>query len=250
MGLHIYAGSLVRFYKHDWENEIARLARENGIAYETAWATGEPKWPNDAKARKRVREMRRVLEKKFRAASIDWDDDAESYDTVKLHDEGREALVLAAAHTHRPDLPWPTQMPREAYEDIAYSEAAAKKYLVGPIAGFESSLVIPGTFQGLTFIRSPLDEEVLTCSTAFLSAALDAVKASYLSDDAQQDAWLADGLAYSRNASTSEKVEGVWVERSEPEPADSFLGNVRFAYSAYRRMLSFSNAHRCAIALW
>ena len=55
MGVHIYSGSLIRFYTNDWENEIQRTARENGYSYNTVWPDGRgPCWPSPDIAAQRL----------------------------------------------------------------------------------------------------------------------------------------------------------------------------------------------------
>jgi hypothetical protein len=84
----------------------------------------------------------------------------------------REAIKIVAAHLHRPDLPFPMQMPKNRDEDPAYAEAGAKGHLIGPIAAFDCSLIVHGQFDGVMWVRSPLGERVLTCSVEFLRASL------------------------------------------------------------------------------
>jgi hypothetical protein len=61
MGLHIYSGSLVRFFTNDWENEIQQLARKHGIEYQTSFPEGEPDWPTRNAAIEHLSWMRSTL---------------------------------------------------------------------------------------------------------------------------------------------------------------------------------------------
>jgi hypothetical protein len=245
MGLHIYSGSLVRFYTNDWENEIQRLARENGMEYRTDYPFGKPKWPNKVHAVEHLEWMRSTLAESL--GPLSWNDDLEEYHTIKLHHEGREAVTMVAAYLHRPDLVMPATMPANIEGDPAYAEAGAKGYLVGPIAAFEAGLVLPGDFDRLRFIESPMQEQVLICSTAFLRSALTFVAKRYWNGEVHPSDWAQRGLAYARSGGTK-GPDGTWT--AEAEPADSFRGNAEFAFGVYTSMLEFSERHNTAIAVW
>jgi hypothetical protein len=248
MGLHIYSGSLVRFYTHDWENEIQRMARERGIEYQASWPGGEPKWPSKAEAAEHLAWMRQsIIEKqKLPATEALWDDAVDDYHTIKLHHEAREAITIVSAHLHRPDLPMPRTMPHEEFGDNAYNEASAKGYLIGPIAAFESALVLPGAFDGIMFVESPLKEQVLTCSKAFLRKALAFVREGYWGGSVSPHEWTERGLGFARGSGGER--DGEWVADEEPE--ESLRLNAEFAFGVYSSMLDFSDSNRTAIATW
>jgi hypothetical protein len=125
MGVHIYSGSLVRFFTNDWENEIQRWARENGATYTSSG--GRTQWPNATDVRHHLEWMREALRARF--GQLNWNDDLDTYDTKKLHQEGRDALSIVAAHLHHADLPMPDELPEDVRTDAAYDEAGKKGML-------------------------------------------------------------------------------------------------------------------------
>ena len=246
MGLHIYSGSLVRFFTNDWENEIQRMARENGYTYQASYPDGEPNWPTRAKALEHVGWMQSLMAEDAASESetVGWLDDVEEYHTIKLHDEAREALLIVSAHLRRPELPMPTQMPKSVDDDVAFAEAAAKGYLVEAIAPFEASLFIPGTFARVSFIEDPLGTKRLTCSTERLRAALQNVKLRFWQDRVAPEEWLERGLTFARR-SGAKSADGDWI--MDAEPPDSLKRNAEFGFAVYSNLLAFSDRHRTAI---
>jgi hypothetical protein len=249
MGLHIYSGSLVRYFTNDWENEIQRMARENGIEYRAHFADGEPKWPTREAAAEHVAWMRSTLlsSPQVSAGSIVWNDDIDLYHTIKLHQDARDAIAVVAAHLHRPDLPMPTRMPLSADDDEAYAEAGPKGYLLDAIAAFDASLVVPGTFSRVSITEDPLGEKRITCSTDRLRTTLNDLRKRFWNDQVQPSAWLDRGLVFARDNRSSKQVGGEWVEERDEEPQDSLRGNAEFAFSVYTSMLEFSDRHKTAI---
>jgi hypothetical protein len=246
MGLHIYSGSLVRFFTNDWENEIQRMAREKGFEYQARYPDGEPEWPTRGKASEHVAWMRSTIEAGLDATSekLSWHNDPSEYLTIKLHVEAREALLVVAAHLRRPELPMPKQMPPSLDDDVAFAEAGKKGYLVEAIAPFEASLFIPGTFSRVSFMQDPLGSERLTCSTERLRLALENLKHQYWQDRTTPAEWLERGLVYARGAG-SKAANGDWV--AEQEPPDSLRGNAEFAFAVYSKLLQFSDRHHAPI---
>jgi hypothetical protein len=249
MGLHIYSGSLVRYFTNDWENEIQRYARENGIEYQMHYADGEPKWPAREAAADHITWMKTTLSTSpgVGANALLWNDEVEPYHTIKLHDEAREAIAIISAHLQRPDLPMPSKMPAVPGEDAAYAEAGSKGYLVTAIAPLEASLVIPGSYARISMIEDPLGQKRLTCSTARLREALDSVQKRVWADGARPAEWLERGLVYARNSSSSKEIDGSWVEERDEEPENSLRENAEFAFAVLTSMLAFSDRHHCAI---
>jgi hypothetical protein len=249
MGLHIYSGSLVRYFTNDWENEIQRNARENGIEYRMHYPDGEPSWPTRKAATEHVAWIKSTLVSTpdIGPDAVSWNDEVDQYHTVKLHDEAREALAIVAAHRRRPDLPLPVKMPAIAGDDPAYAEAGPRDYLLDSIAPLEASLIVPGTFTRLSLMEDPLGSKRLTCSTGRLRTALAEVEQYFWRGGVQPAEWLRRGLVFARNASSSRQIDGQWVEERDEEPADSLRGNAEFAFGVFTSMLDFSDRHKTAI---
>ncbi len=251
MGTHIYSGSLVRYYTNEWENEIQRVARENGHTYKTSWEGEEPNWPTRDEAVTRLGRMRSDLlhSLALNRQSVLWRDDIADYHTIKLHAEAREAIKIAAAHLHRPDLPFPKRMPRDPGLDPAYAEAADKGYLIGPIAAFDCALIVHGDFGGVRFVTSPIDERVLLCSIEFLRAALNFVATGFWNDATKPKEWRERGLIFARDSGSISAADGL-TEQWDEEPEESLRGNAEFAFGVYSEIVEFADAHETAIAIW
>jgi hypothetical protein len=249
MGLHIYAGSLFRFFTNDWDNEIKQWSRENGAEYEAIYLDSRPEQPTKEAISAHIDWMKGILAQSIGIAGSNgvWNDDIKEYMTYKLHDEGREALTIVSAHLCRPDLTMPDKMPVDLLEDQALSEAGEGGYLLDAIAPIESSLLIPGDFTKVLRIVDPLGDGRLICSTGRLRTVLERLKSQYWNGVVQPSAWLERGLVYARGASTVRMVGDKWVETREAEPTDSLRGNAEFAFSVYSEILAFSQRHGAPI---
>jgi hypothetical protein len=179
-----------------------------------------------------------------------WRDDVAEYHTIKLHAEGRDAIKIAAAHLHRPDLPFPTQIPADCESDPAYAEAGAKGYLIGPIAAFDCSLILHGPFDGVSWAPSPLGEQVLMCSVDFLRAGLQFVSNGLWNGETRPVEWRRRGLMFARDSAQLSAQDGAVEANWDDEPAESLKGNAEFAFGVYSEILDFADQHRTAIAIW
>lgn len=253
MGVHIYTGSLVRFYTNDWENEIQRFCRESGHSYKTTWqGESEPKWPSSELAAQRLNDLQDAIVRDLGlpSDSVLWRDDVADYHTIKLHTEAREAIKIVAAHLHRPDLAFPAQMPKNCDEDPAYAEAGAKGYLIGPIAAFDCSLIVHGAFDGVTWAVSPLGERVLTCSVEFLRAGLLFVSNGFWNGKTTPKEWRQRGLVFARDSGQLSRQGDVVEAVRDEEPAESLKANAEFAFGVYTEILDFADKNKTAIAIW
>ena len=248
MGLHIYSGSLVRFFTNDWENEIEKLARLNGWKYTMHYPDGEPEWPSVEDAEDFSRWLANLIlgQEGTRNDQLQWKDDLIDYHTFKLHDEGRESMAIISAHEFRPELPLPGNMPDEPYADQAVDEASAGKYSLDALLPFDAELLLPGEFSYVSFVEDPLHRRRLCCSTSRLRKALKKIEAGTFGGQIDVEGWLRNGLVYARNAG---KVADDGTLVKEPEPQDSLLRNAMFGFAVYSSILDFSDRYGSAIVV-
>lgn len=246
MGLHIYSGSLVRFFTNDWENEIKKLSRLNGWKYTMHYPDGEPNWPSVADVEDFSRWLSDLILRQVDTTpdQLQWKDNQFDYHTFKLHDEAREAMTIVSAHEFRPELVLSRQMPDEPYADQAIDEASARNYSVDALLPFDAELLLPGEFAYVSFVEDPLNRRRLCCSTARLRKALERIEAGTFGGKIDIESWLRNGLCYSRNAGRVAD-DGTFVK--EPEPQDSLLRNAMFGFAVYASILEFSDRNGAAI---
>jgi hypothetical protein len=248
LGLHIYTGSLVRFFTNDWENEIQKMSRHNGIEYRTHYANGEPKWSTRPEAESFVTWLRGTFAAKRGVApdQLLWTDDASDYQTFKLHDEGREAIAILSAYQFRPDLTLPKRMPAEPYDDPAVTDAQLQGYMFEALLPFDAELLIPGTFEDVSFVQDALGRKRLCCSTQRLRLALQRIRSQAFGNEPDFPTWLAEGLCYARG---SGEVLPDGTMKKEIEPEGSLARNAMFGFAVYSTILDFSDRHGAAIVV-
>lgn len=125
MALHIYVGSLTRYYAGDWENVIQKQAREAGTQPPPAQSeSGEDAIRDPAEIRPIVVEWRQgiaVALKESITDPFDWDESSDApYATDQLTREALWALRLWAAYTEHPDLARPTGPVADPAADPAF----------------------------------------------------------------------------------------------------------------------------------
>jgi hypothetical protein len=246
----MYSGALCRLFTNDWENIIQQIAREHGMTYNVRYPDGEPNWPTIEQARDFIGWMQAALTDSLalESRSPQWNELLSDYFTDKLHEEGREALMLVAAYLRRPDLQRPTSMPLAEGDDEALNEAGPGGYLVSTIAPLEAALVVPGETDKLTFIEDPLKVKRLTCTTGFLRKVMAELAEGVWHGNVDPTGWRERGLAYARSAGSQDATTGEWT--GEPEPPDSLMRNAEYAFGIYHAALEFSEKHDAPIASW
>lgn len=143
MGVDLYAGPLARYYALDWETPAAAFARRNNLALETLHAKPPVKLAG-AEGRTAVRAFRDRVEDKLGVLPSWQLDPAAPYEAHQLTREGLNALVLAAAHRHRPEMTLPFMLPDDVQAHPSVAEASERNYYIGPMAVFEAQIIVPG----------------------------------------------------------------------------------------------------------
>jgi hypothetical protein len=129
----VYAGSLTRFYRRDWENVAQRMAREQGLPYTMIYAGGEPEEPPPAEeVRQAVAQWCDALSQALQPHScgpVKWDEgDHVPYFTDRPGWGAYASLLVFAAHLEHPDVPMPTEIPRAWADDIAYQRSTDREF--------------------------------------------------------------------------------------------------------------------------
>jgi hypothetical protein len=122
MALHIYVGSLTRYYAGDWENVIQKQAREAGNA-PPAPAADEDALRDPGEIRPIVLEWRQGIAAALKESitdPFDWDESDAPYSTDQITRDALWALRLWAAYTEHPELPRPTAPVADPASDPAF----------------------------------------------------------------------------------------------------------------------------------
>jgi len=125
MALHIYVGSLTRYYAGDWETVVQKQAREAGEVPPARSAEAEEDALRDpADIRPIVVEWRQGLAAALKESitdPFDWDHSSDApYATDQLTRDALWALRLWAAYTEHPELPRPTGPVADPATDPAF----------------------------------------------------------------------------------------------------------------------------------
>jgi hypothetical protein len=125
MALHIYVGSLTRYYAGDWETVVQKRAREAGAQPSAPSPdAGEDAIRDPAEIRPIVVEWRQGIASALKESitdPFDWDESSDApYATDQLTRDALWALRLWAAYTEHPDLPRPTGHVTDAAADPAF----------------------------------------------------------------------------------------------------------------------------------
>jgi hypothetical protein len=154
----IYAGTLTRYYRRDWENIMQRTAREQGMQYQMVFAGGETPPPAAEEVRAGVTGWCQALTNALQPhgwGPVRWDEsDAQPYFTDRPGWEGYTALLLWASHVEFPDLPLPEKLSDDWADDPAFKRASSRDHR----SKFHTILVpqmwlpveFPGVFEGPT----------------------------------------------------------------------------------------------------
>ena len=89
MGLDIYAGTLTRYYSHNWKTVVQQWAEENGYSFNRITPDGEP-----------ADKAEEMSPAEVQAAVENWRD---------------QILAAFPSRTNRPTLPWPEDNERPYY---------------------------------------------------------------------------------------------------------------------------------------
>lgn len=187
MALDLYAGTLTRYWRGDWENAGARQAREQGLSYVRidAGAAGEQEAPASAEEiRSVVLDWRGAISaalEKSGIAPLDWDEsDGRPYFTDRPQWDAYGALKLWAAYAEHTDLTPPAVLPENWPDDPALQrcETQEKKPRFHNIVLPEWWL--PMEFGGVFKAPTPTsgDEKKTIGSLDTLAEHLDALEAS------------------------------------------------------------------------
>jgi hypothetical protein len=151
MAFDVYAGTMTRFYRGEWENVAQRMTREQGGKYTMIYAGGEPPPPPPAD------EIREVVLHWCRALSsalathgvgpIAWsEDDDVPYFTDRPAWPGYTALLVWAAHAEHPNLPLPSSVPDSWLDDPAFQRSIKPEFKTNYGTILDAQLWLPAEF--------------------------------------------------------------------------------------------------------
>ena len=252
-GLDLYAGTLEKFYRHDYKSVQQQLAEDLGIEFNTVYTNGEPDWLSKKSAPRKVKKFRARIEAKTDDGSpslAGWSEDHQDYFIEQLNYDCLADLIFVTGYALRSDLERPKEFSGNYEDDPAYAESFDKEYYLGPLAIFESHMYLPSESQALIFEYDPLDIELVITSTGNLRYALDVLNDRVWEGKADPAAWLDRGPApkggqeLRKNPKTGE-IEMVDVEF---EPVDDpVLHNAEYAYAVFHAALTYAETYNVPI---
>ena len=176
MGVDLYCGSLERYFSGKWETPAARFAREQNIGFQTVYSGAGPRWLNASDVAHECASFRHRVEANAGALK-EWLTGIDApYEVWQITAHGISSLVLCAACAHRPEFERPKKLVRNIETHPAVSEADAQNYYLGPMAIFESHMIVPGLEARICADRDPIDRDLIITTTAALTFALDAMR--------------------------------------------------------------------------
>jgi hypothetical protein len=183
MAFDVYAGTMTRFYRREWENTAQRMAREQGHTYRQVYAGGPPGPPPAAdEVRAAVRAWLQAMNTALAphgCSPVEWvEADNQPYFTDRPGWPGYSALLVWAAHAEHSELPLPTSVPESWADDPAFQKSTEPNFKTNYRAILEPQLWLPAEFP-FTFDFPTLTSEQPSAigSTFALRFQLDQLKA-------------------------------------------------------------------------
>jgi hypothetical protein len=249
MGVDLYAGPLQRYYTRRWETPAQVHARAAGLAHEIHHASGvDPLSLSDDDAAKLVQAFQLDLAPKLELDLAQWREAFDvPYRSVQLTQEGLAALVLWAAHQHRPDLERPLELPDDVWETEAVQEASQRGYYVGPIATVEAHMIVPGAAPRITALRDPIGRDLVIVTTAALDDAIDALAPTLDIESGEVEKVIKEMPSLTGKALVRrkwwERHKSEWYEVSVQKPDDQVAAFARYGLACLMALHDFSQRH-------
>jgi hypothetical protein len=151
MAFDVYVGTLIRFYRRDWENPGQRSAREQGAHSQMIHAGGDPEPPAPAdELREAIANWCEGLSKSLQphgCGSVAWDEaDDKPYLTERPGWHGYSGMLVWAAHAEHPDLPLLAELPQSWADDPAFQRSTNREFKSQFRTILEPDLWLPADF--------------------------------------------------------------------------------------------------------
>ena len=253
MALDLYAGSLAKYYSRDWETPIARLARENGWSYQTAYSGDVPDWLDRQAAQLKVSAFIANLEERSRRSnggSVNWNDNIEHWIALQLHRQCLDALILVAAYLKRTDLVRPMSLPKSVEADPAYAEAAAGGYYNGILAILEAQMFIPAESHLFAIMKDPMGWDLAVTTTRNLRDALAMLNKKNWNSNAQVETWLDRGPPEWGASLKERSIRIPWKSEFKQSPVVetvNLMHCAEYGFAVFSSLLNFAEEHKVAI---
>jgi hypothetical protein len=235
MSLDLYAGPLTRYFCGQWENIMARTAREQGLSYQVIRPDSEPApEPEDpAFIESHIATWAELLSQSLGeniSSPIAWADNiSQPYETDRPHWPGYCGLLLTAAHADHPEHPLPATTPERWDDHPAFVASTAPKSGSKFTQILLPELWLPSSFDFAFRAPDPAgDDPVWIGSVPTLLVQLDRLNSSVFHASADDlDRWQHDG-----------------------PPADNNLpGCARFAFAVFHRLTTFAQRENLPLKL-
>ena len=254
MGMDLYAGTLTRYYAHNWKTEAQLWAEENGFGYQKIGPDSEPgEEMSSEEIRQAVEKWRDNLLSAIREHGSrigSWPEDNEHpYLTNKPDWPAFEALLLYAACKCLGE-PLPEKFGKEAqFEDFEISERAYKdpKLQWSLFNGAICWLPLEAGF--VITAEMPAGNEAVISTTWCLLKELEKINSyDWNADEATINRWY-DEDGYETQDSTLTKLTDN-VSMIEPESGYYDTESLaRFAFARFYRAVQFAQENRVPVLM-
>lgn len=235
MSLDLYAGPLTRYFSGQWETVLARISREQGIAYKLVRPSGGPEQePVDpAVIESHIATWAELLSQSLGdniTAPLGWTDTvSRPYETDQPHWLGYSALLLTAAHTDHPHHPLPETAPQQWDDHPAFVASTAPNSRSKFSQILLPELWLPSPLGFIFQTPGPASEEPIWIGAVpDLLAQLDRLNSEVF------------------HASADDLVR--WAHDGLP-PDDNLPGCARFAFAVFHRLATFAHQENLPLKL-
>ena len=232
MSLNLYAGSLQRFYRRNFERPAERYARKQGFKYTLITPGNNTAFSKD-EAQEHIKEMKIFLAEKATFTSI-WNEDFASYYTEELTYQGHSALYYVAAMV---GLNRPIQ-PKNASEIETFSLKSIgldrQQCADSPAIVFEADIIYPGGESNMAIFIAENGEQLIVPNLDWLYAILLQIEDVVWPGAVDINKWL---------------QRGPLAENDVKDIDDYITQNAQYAFAVYRSTLDFALKNNVPIVL-
>jgi hypothetical protein len=168
------------------------------------------------------------------------------YEAYQLTRQGLDALVLAAAHRHRPEMTLPLELPDDVQTHPAVAEANEQNYYIGPMAVFEAQLIVPGADGRICSDKDCRGQPAIVVTTEALAGAIEDMLDFLGSTRAALSAILSEGPP-PVNAEVITMQSGEWVSSPFALPDDQVRTHALWGLACFDACLAFAEKTGSAI---
>lgn len=257
MGLDIYAGTLTRYYAHNWKTVVQQWAEDNGYTFHRITPDGDNLSAEETLSPAEIQADMEAWRDQILAALLlpdqeacaPWaEDNDRPYFTDKPDWDAFGAMLLVAA-CHSYDQPVPATIPKDwefAQHPLIEQLSADQKKVWSLFRGAICWLPLP---QSVMFQAPlPTGDQAIIATTAGLRKELDKLNAlAWQADASTIHSWL-ETEGYTANGAFS--ADGIFSKADIPEQTLFDTQSLaKFAFAMFYEALNFAQQHHVPILL-